>query len=126
MMRRPISVAPCAGPGRPTPRGPRDPRAREALLVDGSHCPLLACPGCAQRFLSVLIETIDWADGEGPQTWSLQPVSAAEAARLTERESTETDLAALAPKRRRLRRDFPKGADPRAFWATGVAVAPHD
>ena len=59
--------------------------ARSAELIEESHfhVMLLACPACDQRYVSVFTETIDWADGDDPQHWSLLPVTAAEAAELT-------------------------------------------
>lgn len=89
---------------------------------------LLACPACSQRFVSVFTETIDWADGEDPQYWTLLPITAAEAAVLARLcgALTETELNALGPTRRSLQRDHPKGAAPHSFWGTGIAVRWHD
>ncbi len=89
---------------------------------------LLACPACSQRFVSVFTETIDWADGEDPQYWTVLPITAAEAAGLARRRGslTETELNGLGPGRRSLRRDHPKGAAPRSFWDAGISVRWHD
>jgi len=99
-------------------------------LIDESHfhVMLLACPECAQRFVSVFTETVDWADGDDPQYWTLLPITEAEADDLVQQRDslTETRLDALGPGRRCLRRDYPKAARPRTFWGTGCSVGPHD
>jgi hypothetical protein len=104
--------------------------AREAELIDESHfhVMVLACSSCAQHFVSVFTETIDWADGEDPQYWTLLPITDAEAAELVQRGGsvTEAQLNALAPERRCLRHDYPKAAVPRTSWGTGIWVGPHD
>ena len=104
--------------------------ACKADLLDESHfhVMLLACPACSQRFVSVFTETIDWADGEDPQYWTVLPITAAEAALLARLRGTltETELNALSPARRSLRRDHPKGAAPRCFWGAGISVRWHD
>lgn len=89
---------------------------------------LLACPACSQRFVSVFTETIDWADGEDPQYWTVMPITAVEAAGLTRLcgALTETELNALSPGRRSLRHDHPKAAAPRSFWDVGISVGWHD
>ena len=62
----------------------RQSLGREAELTDEPHfhTMLLVCGACGQRFLSVLIETVDWANGDDPQHWSLLPLTAHEAAEL--------------------------------------------
>ena len=101
-----------------------------AELIDESHfhVMLLACPGCTQRFVSVFTETIDWEDGDDPQSWTLLPITGTEAAELVQqRESLpETMLHALGPGRRALRLDQPKASAPRIFWSTGISIGPHD
>lgn len=109
--------------------------ARAALshveeLIDESHfhVMILACPHCAQRFVSIFAERIDWADGEDPQYWTVLPITGEEAADLIrQRDSlTESELYTLGPGRRCLRRDYPKAAAPRTFWAKGMIIGPHD
>jgi hypothetical protein len=109
--------------------------AREGLthvaeLIDESHfhVMILACPSCAQRFVSIFTESIDWKDGDDPQYWTLLPITEAEAVDLVRRQEslTETMLNALGPGRRCLRRDHPKAIEPRTFWGTGLSVNPHD
>jgi len=101
----------------------------EAELVDESHfaVAIRACAACGQRFVIVFAECIDWADGEDPQDWTVLPVTAAEATALAEAGAAiEPALTALAPGRRSLCRDFPKGGRPRAHWGSGIRVGPHD
>ena len=105
-----------------------------AELIDESHfhVMILACARCTQRFVSVFTETVDWADGDDPQYWTLLPITGAEAADVVQQGDslTETKLHALGPGRRCLRCDHPK-ANPKAaarriFWGTGISVGPHD
>ena len=99
-------------------------------LIDESHfhVMILACPRCAQRFLSVFTETIDWVNGDDPQYWTLLPVTGAEDADLVQRRDslTEKDLNWVGSGRRSLRRDCPSGAAPRLFWGSGMSVGWHD
>lgn len=102
-----------------------------ARLVDESHfiVSLRQCPACGQSFVSVFTEMIDWADGDDPQFRSLLPVTPEEAASLsaTPDGEIESRLEAMAPRRRSLRWDFPKGVDqPRVSWGQGGRVGPHD
>lgn len=104
---------------------------REDLLVDEAHyrVMILTCAACAQRFISIFTEKIDWVDGEDPQFWTVVPLTQQEAADLSCRRGSLSDgeLISLAPDRRSLRRDYPKGADkPSLFWATGVWFPAHD
>jgi len=103
---------------------------REAELTDESHfhVMLLACRSCAQRFVSVFTETIDWADGEDPQYWTLLPITPSEVAELVQQPGVaiEGQLNGLGPERRCLRHDHPKAAAPRSLWGTGIWVGPHD
>ena len=100
---------------------------REAELTDEPHyhVMLLACGVCGQWFISVMIETVDWAGGDDSQHWSLLPLTAYEAAKLRHGVS-DPELEALGRERRGLRRDHPAGGVARVFWDTGVATGPHD
>jgi hypothetical protein len=102
----------------------------EADLIDESHfhAMILACPECAQRFVSVFTETIDWADGDDPQYWVVLPITEAETADLARRRGspTESKLHSLGPGRRCLRRDHPKGEAPSCFWGADIFVHWHD
>ena len=104
--------------------------ACEAELIDESHFHviILTCPNCNQRFLSVFTETIDWADGEDPQSWSLLPITDQEVADLVVRQgaTTEAEINALGPERRCLRRDYPKDRAALSFWSAGIWVEPYD
>jgi hypothetical protein len=101
-----------------------------AELIDESHfhVTILACRGCAQGFVSVFTETIDWQDGDDPQYWTLLPITAAESADLVQQGDalSDTKLDGLGPGRRSLRLDHPKGAARRSFWSTGLFVGQHD
>jgi hypothetical protein len=101
--------------------------AREAELADEPHfhVMLLACGACGQRFVSVMIETVDWTHGDDAQHWSLLPLTAGEAAELRPGVSGPA-LEALGSDRRSLRRDHPSGGAARTFWSNGVAAGPHD
>lgn len=108
----------------------RSTLTRVAELIDESHfhVMILACPRCGQHFVSVFTETIDWADGDDPQYWTLLPITAAESADLVQqRESvSESMLNALGPGRRALRLDHPKGSSQRVFWGAGISIGMHD
>lgn len=101
----------------------------DSALVEESHftVKLRSCRACGQNFISVFTETIDWADGEDPQFWSVLPITPTELSQLsTVGAGLITKLNGLAPDRRSLRHDFPKGASPKSFWSTGITIGPHD
>jgi hypothetical protein len=103
--------------------------AQQSRPVDESHFTVVirACPECSQHFVSVFSETVDWTDGEDPQLWSVLPISAAEMEQLLNAGSgIESRLAELAPHRRSLCHDHPKGKTARNFWSSGVIIGPHD
>ena len=89
---------------------------------------LLACAHCRQRFLSIFCETVDWADGEDPQYWTLTPLDDEEALALIARGTAigEADIAAVGRDRRTLCRDFPKAEPIRTYWTKGMSIRPHD
>jgi hypothetical protein len=92
-------------------------------LADGMHfhVMILTCPHCAQRFVSVFTEEIDWQDGDDSQYWTLLPITGTEALDLQKHDVLlEKKLNALGRGRRSLRRDYPKGTEPRIFWGTGI------
>jgi hypothetical protein len=104
-------------------------RVRGKSLIDESHfhVTILACSACRQQFVSVFTETIDWADGEDPQYWSLMPITPTEAVILTRDTPDETALQKLGSDRRALERVFDKDdPQPRVFWGRGLRVGPHD
>ncbi len=102
----------------------------EAELINESHfhVMILTCGSCDQHFISVFTETIDWTDGEDPQSWTLLPITDLEAADLVVHQgsTTEAELNALGPERRCLRRDHPKDTAALSFWGTGIYVGPYD
>lgn len=109
--------------------------ARAALtrlkqLIDESHfiVALLACPRCAQRYVSIFTELIDWGTGNDPQYWTLLPLTATEAEDLIQQGPAldELSLNALGRGRRALQRDYPKAGPPRVYWGSGGLVGPHD
>jgi hypothetical protein len=101
----------------------------ESRPVDESHfiVTIRSCPKCQQRYVSVFTETIDWADGEDPQFWTVLPLAEQEVTRFLQAgPDIELVLNTLAPQRRSLRRDFPKGEKPTEYWSSGISVRPHD
>ena len=103
--------------------------AVEAELVGEPHfrVTVRACRACAQRFVSVFTEMIDWSGGDDSQYWTLMPVTQAEASGLAGSGAlTETLLNSLGRGRRSLFHDHPTGKPPRTGWGTGLQVGPHD
>jgi hypothetical protein len=103
---------------------------READLIDESHLHVMirACPSCDQRYVSVFTETIDWADGEDPQYWTLMPITTSEAFDLVRQGSalTEVTLNALGRGRKCLHHDHPKDEPPSSYWGIGIGIRQHD
>ena len=105
-------------------------RRRLCKLIDESHfqVSLLQCPHCDQQFIYIFTETIDWRDGDDPACRTTTPITQAEAAGLSAKgESlTEQDIERLAPTRRSLLDDYPKGGPRAVMWGAGVIVRFHD
>lgn len=101
-----------------------------ADLIDESHfhAVIRACPFCHQLFLSIFAETIDWSGGDDSQYWTQMPVTDLEAADLLRDKSSlaESQLEALGPGRRCLRRLHPSGAPEALCWSTGILIGFHD
>lgn len=102
-----------------------------ATLVDESHFGVCveACPACAQRYLSIFCEMIDWADSDDPQCWSVFPLTTEEAARLMALGDAvdEATISGLDRDRRYLHVDHPKGAPAVTEWLPGgFWIRPHD
>ena len=98
-------------------------------LVDESHykISLRQCPACGQRFVYVFTETVDWIDGEDPQYRTVMPLTEQEAAELEDcTQHLEGMLQSLAPERRSLKIDFPKGDDMTKYWGRGIRIGSHD
>jgi hypothetical protein len=110
--------------------GARDGLRRVRELIDESHfiVTILTCPHCAQRYVSVFTEMIDWEGGEDPQYWTLLPISGGEAEGLIQQAASlnEVTLNALGRERRSLRRDYTKDEPPRVYWGSGILIGPHD
>lgn len=104
--------------------------ASAARLIDESHydVSIRVCASCAQAFVAVFTETIDWRASDDAQDWTLLPLTSAEAATLIQRAGalSETELETLAPTRRSLRRDHPTGKEASVFWGRGIRVGRHD
>jgi hypothetical protein len=95
----------------------------ERDLVDESHfgVSIRRCSACAQRFVHVFTEFVDWADGDDPQYTDLLPVTDEEAARLAS-QGEQVDLGAIeamGAARRRLVMSFPKGGPRHVFFTVG-------
>jgi hypothetical protein len=48
----------------------------DEFIIDDTHLivRLLSCAVCRQKYLSIMTETIDWANGDDPQHWVSIPV----------------------------------------------------
>jgi hypothetical protein len=103
-----------------------------SMLVDESHfgVSILRCVRCAQHFLSLFCERVDWAEGDDPQTTVMVPVSEGEVQRLkTANVAIDENaiLEILANERRFLYHDMPKGAADTLAWKTRPLFIPgHD
>jgi hypothetical protein len=96
-------------------------------MRDASAAEVFGCPVCAQRFVSVFTETIDFVGGEDPQRTILMPLTEAEAAALVALGDglTERALEAIGAGRRSLHRDWPSDGDAVNVWGRGLSVGPH-
>jgi hypothetical protein len=99
---------------------------KEVDLIDESHfhVMILVCRACAQRFVSVFTEMIDWEKSDDAQSWSLIPITDEERARLSAAPS-EAELERLGPARRCLEHDHPTGERARTSWTYWVCVGRH-
>jgi uncharacterized protein YbaR (Trm112 family) len=92
-------------------------------LVDESHyvVSIIACPDCAQRFLSVFTEKVDWVNGEDPTENSIFPLSRDEAASVVAKGDALNleGLDFLGESRRHLRSSWPSSGPRQLWWATG-------
>lgn len=104
--------------------------SHEATLVEEPHfiVSLQSCPDCAQRFISVFIETISWTGDNDRQGWVRYPVTVDEAARLTDPQAplTHADLDGLDRDRRSLIRGVAASGQSTCDWSTGLSVGWHD
>lgn len=104
---------------------------RDTELIDDSHFHILIvkCNQCAQRYISVFTEMIDWENGNDPQYWILLPITNSEVVKLIQNRDSisENEINALGKGRKSLRRDFPRDVKvPITFWGSGIFVGPHD
>lgn len=122
----------CLGADGPDARDAIRQGPRIAELADASHfgAAISRCSRCSQHFLTLFCETVDWADGDDPQTWLAVPVTAEEAERLRAANVAGNEsavLSVLLGERRYLVNDMPKGAPATLAWITGpLYVPPHD
>lgn len=100
-------------------------------LADESHfgAYLIQCKLCDQLFLTIFCETIDWVDGDDPQTWSYTMVTEEEANQVRDLGDSIDDLSImkLSLPGKTLWRSFPKGEQISLKWSDGpLIVMPHD
>lgn len=101
----------------------------ETRLIDEPHyiVRIRACAACAQRYLQVTTETVDYADGEDPIYRTVIPIDAAEHATLiASKPLSNSAIEAVGVGRRSLKYDWPKGKDASTYWGSGVRVGEHD
>ena len=96
----------------------------ETYLVDESHfiVSIRRCKKCSQLFLSVFTEVVDFLDGDDPQYRIILPITAQEARALRRggENLSLAQLGTLAPNRRSLHYNHPKGEEEITYWGTGV------
>lgn len=96
----------------------------DAAVIDDSHfiVQLRRCPECAQRFMWIFTEFVDWDNGQDAQHRQILPVTEVEA-RAVARRGAGVELAwlgSLGRGRRYLRVDWPSDQPkPTAGWPTG-------
>ena len=92
-------------------------------LIDDSHFMVLLrrCPACAQAFVTIFTEFIDWSGGDDPQYRDIMPITADEAARMrTMGEDLDLEwLETIGRNRRRLCMNHPKDGPRQVFWSDG-------
>lgn len=94
----------------------------EHYLIDDSHyiVSLRRCAACAQHYLQVTTETVDWLDGDDPVHRVFTPLTLAECDGLRAMGTpSPAVLQALAGTKDSLHFDWPKGQDPSTFWRGG-------
>ncbi|GAA4732982.1 hypothetical protein [Phytohabitans rumicis] len=95
----------------------------DQTVVDDSHfiVSLRHCAACAQAFVSILTEFVDWTGGDDAQYRDIVPVTPEEAATVRA-QGERVDLrflGSLGAGRRRLSSDWPTGGGRRLAWRTG-------
>lgn len=99
----------------------------ESELVGESHygVVVMRCGACAQRFVSVFAELIDWDDGDDSQLFALMPISREEIRSLSPSPGG-LELMRLGAGRKCLYRSHPKGGTGTTGWGRGLLIPPHD
>jgi hypothetical protein len=90
-------------------------------LVDDPHfiVRIVRCLLCAQAFVRIFTEFVDWAGGDDPQYVTILPVTDAEAIALANGAIPVLRAGKLGAGRRHLISDWPSGKERRLMWATG-------
>ncbi|MFF4378338.1 hypothetical protein [Kitasatospora sp. NPDC001547] len=98
----------------------------EAEVVDGSHFSvgLRRCRECAQRFVWIFSEVVDWMGGDDAQYVTIMPVTADEAAGLRQGTLRPQQLGGLGRDRRHLDHDWPTGGPASLRWRSGRFLVP--
>lgn len=102
-------------------------RSRELVDESHFHVMILTCRDCEQAFLSVFTELIDYG-GDDSQGWTLMPLTAEEAQRLSglPEDAIERAMYEFGADRRSLRRIHPRGMTAGCAWGRGIVRLPHD
>ncbi|MEU9045303.1 MULTISPECIES: hypothetical protein [unclassified Kitasatospora] len=125
-MRRPMmefGCATCYGEdAQAVWRGQREGFEQESEVVDGSHfsVDVRRCRACAQRFVWIFTESVDWMGGDDAQYVTVMPLTTAEATGLVSGTLRPHDLGALGRDRRRLEHDWPTGGPAGLHWNSGT------
>jgi hypothetical protein len=95
-----------------------------AYLIDDPHdiVRIVSCPSCAQRYVCVTTEFVDWQDGEDPIYRSIVPLTVDESERMRA-QGANVDLRwieSLGSGRRHLCTSWPKGKDQSVYWSEGI------
>jgi hypothetical protein len=90
-------------------------------FVDDPHfiVRIVRCLVCAQAFVRIFTEFVDWAGGDDPQYVTILPVTDAEAIALASGAIPVLRAGKLGAGRRHLISDWPSGKERRLMWATG-------
>jgi hypothetical protein len=101
------------------------------VIADDSHYRVVieACAKCRQKFVYVMTELIDWADGEDPVCRQRSAITDAEATSLQKLDDIAAEdfvFQMCSDGRQCAVEDWPKGRDRMHFWAEGLRSRPHD
>lgn len=101
----------------------------EGYLIDQSHyiVSIRNCSDCAQIYLQVMTETVDWQDGDDPSYRTVVPITGEDRAYLVFMSPPPKQMMeAMCRGRKSLQCDSPKGAESTVFWGEGLRIGPHD